>query len=139
MEKNNNHNGHGNGFVPGVIVGVIVTLLFTTKRGREIVKDMAEKGLDKFAELQKAMNEASSDMVEAVDEMEEALEEEMVEGEDYVGGSNGSEETASNELEEKVKEKPKLKARVEVKSAPKEEKQPVNGTRRFFSKKPKKS
>ena len=44
--RNNNHNGSGlgSGFLLGVIVGVIITLLFTTKKGREIVKELTEKG-----------------------------------------------------------------------------------------------
>jgi len=61
MEQRNNHhnNGLGNGFLLGVIVGVIVTLLFTTKKGREIFKELAEKGLDKFSDLEEMMHETT--------------------------------------------------------------------------------
>ncbi len=56
-EKNNNHSGGGNGFLAGLIIGGVVTLLFTTKRGREIVKELTEKGLDKFTELEDSLKE----------------------------------------------------------------------------------
>jgi hypothetical protein len=59
MEHNNRNqnNGSGNGFLLGVIVGVLLTLLFTTKRGRAIFKDVMEKGVEKFANLEDLMNE----------------------------------------------------------------------------------
>lgn len=77
MDKNNhNHtNSQGNGFLLGVIVGVIITLLFTTKRGREIVKDLTAKGLDKFGELQKVLDEKKDEFKEVL-EQDEMLEEE---------------------------------------------------------------
>ena len=94
-------NSHGNGFLLGVIVGVIVALLFTTKKGREIVKILTEKGLDKFSDLQKVMNEATSDVEE---ELVELVEEES-EG-DYVPelGAEVTEEPADAQKEE-LKEK----------------------------------
>lgn len=72
--RNNNHNGNGlgSGFLLGVVVGVIITLLFTTKKGREIVKELTEKGLDKFSTLQDILDENLVD-----EEFEE-------EGDDYV-------------------------------------------------------
>ncbi len=78
MEQRNEHNGngHGNGFILGVIVGVIVTLLFTTKRGRAIVKDVTEKGIEKFSDLEKLMHDA--------EEKELYEEEEETEDNDYV-------------------------------------------------------
>ncbi len=70
MEHKNNHNSSGNSFLLGVIVGGIATLLFTTKKGREIARDLAEKGLQKFSELQ--------------DNMDEAIVAEEVEENDYI-------------------------------------------------------
>src|SRR5260221_10160231 len=59
MERNNHnqHNGIGSGFFLGVIVGVIMTLLFTTKKGREILKEVLEKGVEKFSNLEGLMEE----------------------------------------------------------------------------------
>jgi gas vesicle protein len=72
--NNNNHNGSGNGFLLGVIVGVLATLLFTTKRGRAILKDVMERGIDKFANLEELMRET-----------EEGYDEELEdEGDDYI-------------------------------------------------------
>src|SRR5258708_1314094 len=76
MENNNNHNQHnggGNGFLLGVIVGVLITLLFSTKRGRAILKEAMEKGFEKFANLEQLMRET-----------EEEFEDEDAEGDDYV-------------------------------------------------------
>lgn len=59
MEKNTHqNNGYGNGFILGLIVGVIVTLLFTTKRGRMIAKEIMDKGIQKFANLEELMEES---------------------------------------------------------------------------------
>lgn len=100
-----NHHSHGNGFLVGVIVGVILTLLFTTKKGREIVKELTAKGLDAFSDFQKVMNETISDAKEATDEMEEELVE-LVEDEmgDYVPelSSESTQEFAKAQKEESV-------------------------------------
>lgn len=59
-QKNNNHHEYnpGNGFLMGLIVGGIATLLFTTKKGREIVKDLTEKGFERLEDLQDSIEEA---------------------------------------------------------------------------------
>ncbi len=61
MERNSNYNQpqrvSGSGFLLGVIVGVILTLLLITKRGRAILKDILEKGAEKFANLEQLMRE----------------------------------------------------------------------------------
>ena len=58
MENHDKSNPSGNGFLFGVILGAVATLLFTTKKGREIVKDLTEKGADKLSELQKNIDKA---------------------------------------------------------------------------------
>src|SRR6266404_4436072 len=71
MEHKNNHNhnnGTGNGFLLGVIVGVLVTLLFTTKRGRTLLKEVMEKGIDKFANLEELMRETEKEYNDEEDE-----------------------------------------------------------------------
>lgn len=68
--KNNQYNGLGNGFLLGVIVGAILTLLFTTKKGREILKELLEKGVEKFSNLEDLMRDTYvSDLVD--DDFEE--------------------------------------------------------------------
>lgn len=57
MENKNNNHESGNGFLFGVILGSIATLLFTTKKGREIVKDLTEKGIEKFSDLEDRLKE----------------------------------------------------------------------------------
>jgi len=57
MQERNQHQNNGNGFLFGVIVGVLVTLLFTTKRGREILKEVTDKGIKKWSELEKLSKE----------------------------------------------------------------------------------
>lgn len=56
-DTKHNGNGLGNGFLLGVIVGVLLTLLFTTNRGRQIVKEMMEKGVKKFSDLEEILRE----------------------------------------------------------------------------------
>ena len=74
--ENTNHNQHngsgGSGFIIGVIVGVILTLLLTTKRGRIILKELLEKGIEKFSNLEDFMQEATKRAdIEIDDEFEE--------------------------------------------------------------------
>lgn len=104
MDHHDNNHNHGNGFLLGLILGGVVTLLFTTKRGREIVKDLTEKGLDKFSELQ-----------DEFEEVGEAIEE--LDGDDYV---------ASEPLDKKVINEIKKESQVPT---PNHKKTPV---KRFF-------
>jgi hypothetical protein len=69
--ENNNHQktSYGNGFIFGLIVGVIITLLFTTKRGRIIFKEIMENGVRKFSDLEQILRE--SDAMEYDEEIEE--------------------------------------------------------------------
>src|SRR5882672_9017417 len=101
MEKNNHQkNGYGNGFVLGVIVGVIVTLLFTTKRGRIIAKELMDKGMQKFSNLEELLEESKK--------MEDE-EEDFEEDNDYIPAEpiqvqNLPEEKPQPEPEPKPKE-----------------------------------
>lgn len=69
-KQQHHHNGLGSGFALGVVVGVIVTLLFTTKKGREVVKELTERGLDKFSDLEKRLQETEEDL-EAAEYLED--------------------------------------------------------------------
>lgn len=70
---NENHHDHpGNGFLLGLIIGGVATLLFTTKKGREIVKDFVDKSLEKYSDLEKSVERAEKDY------------EDVIDGEDYL-------------------------------------------------------
>lgn len=62
MDKNNNSNITGNGFLMGVIVGAVGTLLFTTKKGREIVREITDKGLEKFSDFEIALEDNAQEL-----------------------------------------------------------------------------
>lgn len=69
MEHHHEKKGSGgvNGFLLGVIIGVVVTLLFTTKKGRHIIKTLTDEGMNKFSELEELMQD-----MEEYDEEEES-------------------------------------------------------------------
>ncbi len=64
--KKNNHDESGNGFLLGTVIGSIATLLFTTKKGREIIKELTEKGIEKFSELEEALK--TDKVIEVIEE-----------------------------------------------------------------------
>lgn len=47
MEHRNTNNA-GGGFILGILIGVLITLLFTTKKGRKILKTITDEGMDKI-------------------------------------------------------------------------------------------
>ncbi len=68
-----------NGFVLGLVVGVLITLLFTTKKGRQILQTLTEEGMNKFNEVEdiiRAMEE-DGEIVDPEEDMDEPLESEM--------------------------------------------------------------
>lgn len=44
-------NSSGSSFFAGFVMGVLVTLLFTTKKGRKILKTLTEEGRQAFEEM----------------------------------------------------------------------------------------
>ena len=64
MHKGNS--GFGNGVVVGVVMGVILTLLFTTKKGRKILRILSEEGFEKVKKWEHIL-----DGLELDDDMEE--------------------------------------------------------------------
>lgn len=99
--KHNEHHG-GNGFLIGVIVGVILTLLFTTAKGRKIFRMLSDEGLDKFADLEKLLDEKIQEVGKGVPNekqhvaREEAVVARVVEEakETHEDRMNGKEESA---------------------------------------------
>lgn len=120
QQKNYQQQNHGNGFVLGIIVGVLIALLFTTKRGREILKEITDKGIKKWSELEKTMKEMEENQM---------YEDEMDDGNEYVAPEQKKElrylakETNTPQEEiTKVEEKVEKKEVSDVKSEkPKEE------------------
>lgn len=91
MENKNNHqNGFGNGFVLGLLIGIVATLLITTKKGREIFRELTEKGLDRFSDLEDRLKESKD------------LYEEREEEDDYVPADERSVKLAENVSQKKV-------------------------------------
>jgi len=70
-KNNNQNNGFGNGFVLGLLVGIVATLFITTKRGRELFKELTERGLEKFSDLEGKLQEKTRDFQDEYEEMED--------------------------------------------------------------------
>lgn len=72
--KQPNNNGLGNGFLLGLVVGILATLLFTTKKGREVLHTLTDRGMDKFTELEKQLNNAKQEITEELEEEDDYVE-----------------------------------------------------------------
>ncbi len=68
-QPNNKQQSNGNGFILGLVVGVMIALLFTTKKGRAILRDVTEKGIDKLSKLENLKQQVEDS--ELFDEFEE--------------------------------------------------------------------
>src|SRR5438132_1609668 len=94
-KNHNNNNGIGNGFLLGFTLGVVVTLLLYTKKGRQILQILTDKGIERFSKLDSAIQD---------------IEEEFEDGDDYlkdVGSVSSGEGTLSGNDEDYEKsEKP---------------------------------
>lgn len=79
QQQNKGQNSGGNGFILGVIVGVLIALLFTTKKGRAILRDVTDKGIDKLSTLEELRKRAgNSDQDEEISEEDDYVEPEPV-------------------------------------------------------------
>lgn len=60
-----------NGFLFGLIVGVLLTLLFTTKKGRQILHTLTEEGMNKFSNVEDILHAMEEeDVYDDVDEVQ---------------------------------------------------------------------
>lgn len=50
-----------NGFFLGVIIGAFVTALFTTNKGKEILRDITDKSIESWDDVEKALEDMESD------------------------------------------------------------------------------
>lgn len=90
-QRNNQNNGIGNGFVLGFVLGVIVTLLFSTKKGREVLKVLTDKGIQKFSHLDTTIQEIE-DEFEDGDDFIEDVEKPSIVGEGVEKGGEAESE-----------------------------------------------
>ncbi len=111
----NRNDNRGNGFLFGLIVGVAVTLLFTTKKGREILRELTDRGMEKIGDLEEKIDRKQT-------EFEQELEEE--EGDDYIETLPDLKKPLAGSIEEEKSEaNPSSKGQVE---------KPKKSPRRFF-------
>lgn len=82
-----------NGFLVGLILGFGLALLFTTKKGRKMIKALTEEGLDSISELRKRM-----DTIEVM--IDEAEDEDYVEPKSVKNGVSEKEEKSSKQTNE---------------------------------------
>ncbi|MBA3723521.1 MAG: YtxH domain-containing protein [Candidatus Levybacteria bacterium] len=68
-QPNNKQQSNGNGFILGLVVGIMIALLFTTKKGRAILRDVTEKGIDQLSKLENLKQQVEDS--ELFDELEE--------------------------------------------------------------------
>ncbi len=115
MDQRKHHTQGNNSFVLGLILGVLITLLFTTKKGRQILRSFTEEGHGKFSELE-AMFTGEAERADFEKRRDADSESEVLAGNDYI--------TETEISEERTEQKPQVK------------KQHVSG-RRFFRGAPK--
>ncbi len=61
MEEKKGSNGFFNGFFLGLLAGVVITLLFSTKRGREIVRKLIDESEGGVKELEGLLENSLQD------------------------------------------------------------------------------
>lgn len=105
MDNRQQHHGGGslNTFLFGVLVGILASLLFTTKKGRRLLKVITDEGVDRLTHWE--------DMLKSMErEIEEdTLDEEPVIGEDMEKEVRALEAPKTEEVDENepaISEKP---------------------------------
>jgi len=72
-------NGPGSGFILGIFVGVLLTLLLTTKKGREILRELMKLATEKISDMDHSIERAFTEREKILKQ-----EEEEIQGNDYV-------------------------------------------------------
>lgn len=107
MENKRSHNGPHNTFIFGVLVGVLIALLFTTKKGRKLLKVITEEGVDKLSHwedivdnVEKKVNKVKKSVNEARESVKEELyQDEVYEDESVLGEGELEEDAIEEEIE----------------------------------------
>ncbi|MBI4080262.1 MAG: YtxH domain-containing protein [Candidatus Levybacteria bacterium] len=93
MERREEHsNNWASGFLIGVVVGIGLALLFTTKKGRKVLKVLTDEGFSRFSKWEDVMNNLPEDDDEPVE------------------AAAGNEESLPTETPKEEKETPKPQA-----------------------------
>lgn len=124
-ERRHHHHNQNNGsqtFIVGVIIGVALALLFTTKKGRKILRAITDGGLDKIENWEELLYKK----VPAVTDFDPI--DEMTQAEDYVPNEALQQDTTPSHVSREVV-KHALKTE-HVDGAP--DHKPSSGVRRFF-------
>lgn len=80
MDNKEKHHSSHNGFLFGVLLGVAITLLFTTKKGRRILKSLTDEGLEKVNQWEDLVSKKIDEKMESInDDLEEREFVEVVE------------------------------------------------------------
>lgn len=66
MEERSKSHGAVTVFFLGLVVGICVALLFTTKKGRRILKTLTDQGLEKMSDVEKLLEDEAKTVKENV-------------------------------------------------------------------------
>lgn len=72
--NHNTSNGWSSGFLFGLLVGVALALLFTTKKGRRILKVLTDEGMHKLSQWEDLVEKLPENMDPEVREVEDEAE-----------------------------------------------------------------
>ncbi len=100
METKNGHHG-GNSFIFGLVLGALLATLITTKRGRQIIRDLTELGIEVFEGFMEEKTQGSSKKAKV--SQEEINEEEVAndlasEVTEVETGANSTQEEPQEEI-----------------------------------------
>jgi hypothetical protein len=65
---NNQKDNNNGGFIFGILIGISVALLFTTKKGRRILKSLLEQGSDKLGDWETIIKETLNEGEDYIDD-----------------------------------------------------------------------
>lgn len=98
MENKHNSNGMGGGFLLGLLIGVLITLLFTTKKGREILRDLIDKVINKISAIDDIPEELEyAGAFDAENDYVKQQADEHLKKENPVSQNNGHSQSAKRE------------------------------------------
>jgi len=63
MDNKNSSNGFFNGFFLGLLAGVVITLLFSTKKGRNLVRNLVDGSEESLKELEEFFEDKTEEYI----------------------------------------------------------------------------